>query len=60
MGITEILRRIWLLSANEIQISESVSKKSTQLELIEAEIGHKSVQCFIYKIGGFHTKLMSF
>ena len=31
MGITEILRRIWLFSANEIKSSESVSKQPTQL-----------------------------
>jgi hypothetical protein len=31
MGITEILRRIWLFSANKIKSSESVSKQLTQL-----------------------------
>ena len=31
MGITEILRRIGLFSANKIKISESVSKQPTQL-----------------------------
>ena len=31
MGITEILRRIWLFSANKIKIFESVSKQPTQL-----------------------------
>ena len=31
MGITEILRRIWLFSANEIKSSESFSKQPTQL-----------------------------
>ena len=31
MGITEILRRIWLFSANNIKISESFSKQPTQL-----------------------------
>ena len=31
MGITEILRRIWLFSANNIKSSESFSKQSTQL-----------------------------
>jgi len=30
MGITEILRRIWLFSANKIQSSESFSKQPTQ------------------------------
>ena len=33
MGITEILRGIWLFSANKIKTSESVSKKSFQLKL---------------------------
>ena len=31
MGITEILRRIWLFSANKIKSSESISKQPTQL-----------------------------
>ena len=31
MGITEILRRIWLFSANKIKSSESGSKQQTQL-----------------------------
>ena len=31
MGITEILRRIWLFSANEIKSSESFSKQPIQL-----------------------------
>ena len=31
MGITEILRRIWLFSSNKIKSSESVSKQPTQL-----------------------------
>ena len=31
VGITEILRRIWLFSANKIKSSESFSKQSTQL-----------------------------
>ena len=31
MGITEILRRIWLFSANKIKKYESVSKQPTQL-----------------------------
>ena len=31
LGITEILRRIWLFSANEIKSSESFSKQPTQL-----------------------------
>ena len=39
MGITEILRRIWLFSANKIKSSESFSKQSTQL-IIEAHNCH--------------------
>ena len=31
MGITEILRRIWLFSAYKIKSSESLSKQPTQL-----------------------------
>ena len=31
MGITEILRRIWLFSANKIKSTESISKLPTQL-----------------------------
>ena len=31
MGITEILRRVWLFSANKIKSSESFSKQPTQL-----------------------------
>ena len=31
MGITEILKRIWLFSANKIKSSESFSKQPTQL-----------------------------
>jgi hypothetical protein len=31
MGITEILRRTWLFSANKIKIAESFSKHPTQL-----------------------------
>jgi hypothetical protein len=31
MGITEILRRIWLFYANKIKSSESGSKQPTQL-----------------------------
>ena len=33
MGITEILRRIWLFSADKVKISESVSKQPTQFIL---------------------------
>ena len=33
LGITEVLRRIWLFSANKIKTSESFSKKSTWLKL---------------------------
>jgi hypothetical protein len=34
MGITEILRRIWLFSANKIKSSDSGSKQSTQLIIV--------------------------
>ena len=35
MGITEILRRIWLFSANKIESSESFSKQPKTFEKIE-------------------------
>ena len=31
MGVTEILRKIWLFSANEIKSSESFSKQQNQI-----------------------------
>ena len=34
MGITEILRKIWQFSANEIKSSESVNKQPTQLIIV--------------------------
>ena len=39
MGIPEILRRIWLFSANKVKSSESASKQPThrQTQLIIAE-----------------------
>ena len=40
MGITEILRMIWLFSANKIKSSESFSKQPTQL-IIVAHNCHK-------------------
>ena len=40
MGITEILRRIWLFSANKIKILASGSKQPTQL-IIAAHNCHK-------------------
>ena len=39
IGITGILRRIWLFSANKIKSFEFVSKQPTQL-IIAAEIRH--------------------
>ena len=41
IGITEILRRIWLLSTNKTKISESFMKQSTQLN-VAAHNCHKS------------------
>ena len=42
MGITEILRRIWLFSANKTKISKNVSKQPTQLIIAahNCHIGH--------------------
>jgi hypothetical protein len=34
MGITEILRRIWLFSVNKTKSSESFSKQPTQLIIV--------------------------
>ena len=56
MGITEILRRIWLFSAIKIKSSESVSKQPTQL-IIAAEIRHISDQHIILN-PSFMTSLM--
>ena len=33
LGIKEILRRIWLISASKIKSSESIYKQSTQVKL---------------------------
>ena len=40
MGMIEILRRIWLFSANKIKSSESGSKQPTQL-IVAAHNSHK-------------------
>ena len=42
MGITEILRRIWVFSANKMKSSESVSEHQIQL-IIAAEIRHNGL-----------------
>ena len=45
IGITEILRRIWLFSANKIKISESFSKQPTHRRtqlIIAAKISHNT------------------
>ena len=54
MGITEILRRIWLFSANKIKSSESFCKQPTQLivELIAAHNefeSEKRIELHVYK-----------
>ena len=43
MGITEILRRIWLFSASKIKSSESFIKQPTQL-IIVAHNFHNRVE----------------
>ena len=50
MVITEILRRIWLFSANKIESSESFSKQPTQL-IIAAHDCHNYVWLNIMKNG---------
>ena len=47
MGITKILRRIWLFSANKIKSSESFSKQPTQL-IIVAHNCHKNFASIVY------------
>ena len=53
MGITEILRRIWLFSANKIKSSETFSKQPTHLIIgLNSSLRHISVthilNCFSY------------
>ena len=42
MGITEILRWIWLFSANKIKSSESFRKQPTQL-IVEPHVSGEAV-----------------
>ena len=50
--ITEILRRIWLFSANKIKSSESFSKQPTQLIVeLNSSLRHIIVTYGLYKIG---------
>ena len=49
MGITEILRRIWLFSANKIKSSESFIKQPTQL-IIELNLSLR--QIIVTIVGG--------
>ena len=51
MGITEILRRIWLFSANKIKSSEYFSKQPTQL-IIMAHNCHICLQKYPSKSSG--------
>ena len=51
MGITEILRRIWLFSANKIKSSESFSKQPTQLIFkLNSSLQHINVTLSFYKL----------
>ena len=53
MGITEILRRIWLFSVNKIKSSESFSKQPTQLIVeLKSSLRHIIVtnECSVKKI----------
>ena len=51
MGITEILRRIWLFSANKIKSSESFSKQSTQLIVeLNSSLQHIIVTHILYSL----------
>ena len=49
MGITEILRRIWLFSANKIKSSESFSKQSTQL-IVELNSSLRHIIVTLYSL----------
>ena len=56
MGITEILRRIWLFYANKIKSSEFVSKKPTQLILeLNLSLEQKLGTYYLF-ISGFAKK----
>ena len=46
MGITEILRRIWLFSANKIKSSDSFSKPPTQLIIELNELIIAAYNCY--------------
>ena len=48
MGITEILKKIWLFSAYKIKRSEYVSKQPTQL-IIAVEIRYKEPTTGLYQ-----------
>ena len=51
MGITEILRRIWLFSANKIKSSESFSKQPTQLIVeLNSSLRHIIVTNYLPKV----------
>ena len=53
MGITEILRRIWLFSANKIKSSESVSKQPTQLIVeLNSSLRHIIVTLVLFVLSG--------
>ena len=53
MGITEILRRIWLFSSNKIKSSASVSKQPTQL-IVKLGTMRTSVRIFYFSL--WHVK----
>ena len=68
MGITEFLRRIWLLSANKIKSSESFSKQPTQLIVeLNSSLRHIIVtnvasQHYIHELASasVHTRFVAF
>ena len=59
MGIIEILRRIWLFSANKIKSLESFSKQQTQL-IIAAHNCHTSLNKMIYILLTFQFVFKTF
>ena len=51
MGITEILKRIWLFFANEIKSSESFSKQPIQLIIeLNSSLGHIIVKSILFLV----------
>ena len=58
MGITEILRRIWLFSENKVKSSESFSKQPTQLIIqLNSSLRHIIVTQKLKFVGHVHFQM---